>query len=153
MQKTLSGQLTPLNEEEAEELKKLKFGHVLEVTIVRKRNPMFHRKVMALFQTCFQIWREMAPRVEYHGQPVQPSFDRMRRDMVVLAGFYEPVFGLKGELRLEPKSISFANMEEDEFEALFSGLIDVALNKILAGSGGFDEKTLREHIDKLLSFS
>ena len=152
MVKTMSGQLAPLNDAEAEELKKIKTGHVVEVKLTRKRNPDFHRKVMALFQTCFEAWEEVAPHVEYLGQPVKPSFDRLRKDLTILAGYYESTFNLKGEVRLEAKSISFGSMDQDEFELLFSALIDTALRTLLS-KRGYSEETLRGHLERVLAFA
>lgn len=151
MLKTSAGLLAPINDAEADELRKIKAGNVVECKIIRKRNPEWHRRYFALLQVGFDAWTEVAPRIEYHGERVAPNFERFRKDVCVLAGFYEPVFNLKGELRLEPKSISFASMEQDDFEKLYSATIDVLLRRIL-GAQGFTEESLRAHVDRVLSF-
>ena len=152
MLRTLSGQLVPLNDEEAQLLSRVKTGAVVECDIVQKRNPLFHRKFMALAKLGFDIWTEINPiTVAHHGQRVLPNFDRFRKDITILAGFYEPTYNIKGELRLEPRSISFATMEEEEFEQLYSAVIDVLINNVLANSR-LDAKTLRHHVDQVLAF-
>ncbi len=152
MMRTVSGQLAPLNDEEASLLSKVKTGHVVEVDVIQKRNPMFLRKFFALIKIGFEVWTDSSPHtVEYHGQRVLPNLERFRKDIQILAGFYEPVYNLKGELRLEARSISFASMSEDDFEQLYSAVIDVLLRNVLANTG-YDEKTLREHVDRVLAF-
>lgn len=151
MTKTLDGRLAPLNEQEADELKKIKVGHIVECKIIRKRNPEFHRRFFALLQVGFDVWSESAPRVEHHGQQVLPNFERFREEVTVLAGYYEPVFNLKGELRLQPRSISFAHMDQDDFEGLFSQVINVLLRNVLS-AGRWTEESLREHVERVLAF-
>jgi hypothetical protein len=49
----------------------------------------------------------------------------------VMAGHYEMAVNMRDEVRLTAKSISFANMSQDEFEALYSATVNVVLAKIL----------------------
>lgn len=151
MTKTQGGLLAPLSEEYGDELRKIPAGHVVECKITRKRNPQFHRKFFALLAVGFDAWVETAKPVEYQGVAVLPTRDRFRKDVTILAGYYEPTFNVKGEIRLEPKSISFANMSEDEFEALYSSVINVLLTRILTARG-YSAESLREHVDRVLSF-
>jgi hypothetical protein len=88
---------------------------------------------------------------EYKGQKVMPSYDRFRYDLVILAGHYTPVFNIRGELRLEAKSISYAKCSEDEAEKIYSSCIDAALKNVYKTAT--DEKTLRDMVDRLLSFA
>lgn len=55
-------------------------------------------------------------------------------------------------MRLEAKSISFANMSEEEFEALYSETINVILAKILGGTR-MTEEQLRNHVDNVLAYT
>lgn len=151
MLKTTSGHLAPLTDGDREEVAKLKTGHVIEVKITRKRNPMFHRKFFALLGVAFDYWQEAPVTVEYHGQRVRPNFERFRKDITILAGYYDPTYNINGELRLEARSISFSSMEEPDFEKLYSSVLDVVLERILA-KAGFDEKTLRAHVERVLQF-
>lgn len=151
MTKTMSGQLAPLNDEEAEFLKKIKAGNVVECEVVQKRNPLFMRKWFALLKIGFDAFEEGASPVYYLGEPVKANFERFRKDITVLAGFYEPVFTIKGDLRLEPMSVSFSSMDEEVFEKLYSATIDVLLRRIL-GAAGYDEAKLRATVDQVMRF-
>ena len=149
--KNLAGHLAPASEEDRAEMAKLKLGGIVECQITRKRNPAFHRKMMALFTVAYEAWTETPLTIEYKGQRVMPNMTRFRKDLTVLAGYYEPVYNLRGELRLEATSISFAAMDEDEFERLFSATIQVVLTRIL-GAQGYTEDSLRKHVERVLAF-
>lgn len=146
-----NGALAPDSEEGAELLRGFKVGQGIRCSLTRVRNYQFHKKWFALAKYAFDIWADTMPRMEFRGQQVQPNFDRFRKDLIILAGYYEPVFNARGELRVEPKSISFANMGEEEFEKLFSATIDAILQKVLTGTD-IDERTLRNHVDNILRF-
>ncbi len=151
MLKTQGGLLAPLSEEDGAELRKIAAGHVAECTIVRKRNPQFHRKFWALLQVGFDAWVETTPPMKYQGQPVLPTLERFRKDVTILAGYYEATFSVKNEVRLEAKSISFASMEQDDFENLYSAVINVLLERILTARG-FTDESLRAHVARVISF-
>lgn len=105
--------------------------HGWEVLIERhkKRNYKFHKKLFALLDIGFDAFEP--PTQEYKGLPVQKNFKRFRKDVTIAAGFYEAVADINGNVRLEAKSISFAKMEENEFEQLYSKVADVLLQKVL----------------------
>lgn len=127
--KTVNGALVPVDPQAAEYISKLKLGAGIKAKITKANNPAFHRKMFALFNVAFEAWE---PEVkEYKGQPVQKNFDRFRKDLTILAGFYETTINLKGEIRLEAKSLNFSNMEQDEREQVYSAVIDVVLAKVL----------------------
>ena len=46
---------------------------------------------------------------------VLKNFDRFRKDLTVLSGFYNATYTFRGDVRLEPKSLSFGSMCEEEF--------------------------------------
>lgn len=146
------GALVPLDNDEAAKLQRLKAGGVVRADISQMRNGAFFRKWWVLAKYAFDLWSETVEPIEYKGQPVLPEFQRFRKDLTILAGYYTPVFSARGDLRLEAKSIAWANMPEDEFERLYSATIDVILRKILSGSS-MTEKKLRAHVDNVLRFS
>ena len=151
LHKLPSGALAPTSEEEAEKLKKLRVGTGIRCDVKQMRNYKFHKKWFVLATLAYDIWKEAAPMVEYRGQRVQPNFERFRRDLVVSAGYFDVEFNIKGELRLAAKSISFANMEQDEFEALFSATIDAILQKVLDRPDLTPEK-MRAWVDEVMRF-
>ena len=132
--------MIPASDMEAERLTKFKTGELYEMEIKNSRNPQFHRKVFAFFNFCFSYWRDDR---EFLSE--QAQFDCFRDNLTVLAGYYHTLVNLKGETRIEAKSLSFAAMTQEEFERLYTALINAASKHIF---GGADKETE----DKLLSF-
>lgn len=149
--KMANGMLAPATEEDAEKLKKVKAGRGVRVQLTQIRNYEFHKRWFALVTYAFEMWSDIKGPMEHKGQQIQPNFNRFRKDLTILAGYYETVFNVRGELRLEAKSISFGSMEQDEFERLYSATINAVLSKILTGSGLTEEK-LRNYVDQVMSF-
>lgn len=150
LQKTPAGALIPADGPSAEFIQRLKVGAGLRGEFKRQRNPKFHRKVFALFQLAFDLWD--APALEYRGQPVAKSFDRFRRDLTILAGHYEAVTNLKGEIRLEAKSLSFASMDEDEFEQVYRSILTAVWERILKAKGYGSAAEVDRVVAELLRF-
>ena len=149
--KTLSGHLAPADPETVEALAKVKLGAVLHGKFTRMRNPKFHRKMFALLSLGMSAW--IAPNeLEYKGRPVAKSFDRFRRDIVILAGHYEAVVTLKGEVRLEAKSLSFASMDEAEFERVYAGVLTVLWDRIFELAGYKSKEEVDKTVNELLRF-
>lgn len=149
--KAANGTLMPTGPGEAEELAKIKVGAAVRCSLVRMRNPIFHRKWFALAGYAYEMWRDTMPTVKHKGEAVQPNFERFRKDLTILAGFYDTVFNVHGELRLEAQSISFSNMDGEVFEKLYSATINAILQKILTRQGLTEEK-LRNYVDQVMSF-
>lgn len=149
--KLANGTLAPASEADAELLKKVKRGAGVRVQLTQMRNYRFRRKWFALVGYAFEMWSDISGPIEYRGQQVQPNFDRFRKDLTILAGYHNVVFNVRGEFRLEAKSISFGQMTEEEFEKLYSATIQAILTKILSGSGLSEEK-LRNYVDQVMSF-
>lgn len=152
MRKLANGALVPVDEESAELLKSVKVGGITRVNVVRVRNYKFLQKFHVLIGLLFDIWCETAPRLQYKGQDVAPNKEKFRGDLVILCGYYDAVFGVRGELQLKPKSISFASMSEDDFEKLYSQAINIGLSKILNRSDWTEEK-IRQACEDLLRFT
>lgn len=152
LSKTLSGALAPADDEAIELLSKVKVGAIVRCEIVRMRNGQFFRKWFALLRVGFDLWCEHATMPEYMGEMVAPDFDRWRRDVTILCGFGRPVVNIKGEVRMEADSPSFASMDEDRFETLYSRTIDVLLRKVLP-DGVATEESLRESVDRIMQFA
>ncbi len=149
--RTSSGALVPMDDEEAEKLKRIKAGSVVTAKVVQMRNGRFFRKWWALAKFAYDIWSDTAEPKEYKGQPVRPEFERFRKDLTILAGYYHPVFAINGEMRLEAESLSWAEMDEDRFEKLYSATINAILSRVLAGHGLTDE-AIRAHVDRVMQF-
>lgn len=151
MVKTPGGVLAPANEDEIDKLSKIKAGATIKCSISEMRNGAFFRKWWLLAKFAFDIWSETAPRANYKGSPVQHSFDRFRKDLIILTGRHHAVFNALGEMRLEADSISWARMKEESFAQMYSETINVILGKVL-NRPDITEERLRNHIDHLMSF-
>jgi hypothetical protein len=145
--KAPGGALVPVDPQAAEYIAKLKIGAGVTATVKRHRNPRFHRKFMALLNLAFDAWEPV--EATYKGQRVGKNFDQFRRDITILAGHYEMAVNLKGETRLTAKSISFANMDEDEFSELYNAACNVILQRILTN---YTRDDLDAVIDRLMGF-
>ena len=145
------GGLAPESEEEAEKLRKFKAGASLRVAVKPEVNAKFRRKWWALVDYAFDMWSETMPDRQYRGQEVQRSRERFRKDLTILAGHFHPVWNLKGELRVEADSLSWARMNDETFEKLYSATIGAVLSKIL-NSADMTEADLRRHVDLVLEF-
>lgn len=145
--KVAGGVLAPIDPQAAEYIAKLKTGAAVRATVKQQRNPRFHRKFMALLNLAFDAWEPA--EAMYKGQIVGKNFDQFRRDVTILAGHYEMVVNLKGETRLTAKSISFANMDENEFSDLYNAACNVILQRILTT---YTRDDLDAVIDRLMGF-
>lgn len=127
--KQAGGVLIPANDHEAQRLTKFKTGEMYEVEIKLTRNPAFHRKMFAFFNFCFQHWRGDN---EYQDEIAQ--FDKFRKDLTMLAGYRKNVFNLRGELRVEPESLSFASMDQERFEQCYNAMIQAAIRNVFGNT-------------------
>lgn len=127
--KTATGVMIPATTQDADFLSKIKTGQVIRAEFKRMRNYRFHKKFFALLNIGFDAWEP--PEQEYKGLPVQKNFDRFRKDCVIAAGYFDPVSDINGNVKAEAHSISFSKMTEDEFEKLYSSVVDVLLQRVL----------------------
>lgn len=146
-----AGVLIPANEEEAKKLEALKSGQVVKMGMVKMRNGAFFRKWWVLAKFAFDLWEGTVKPQTYKGQPVRATFDRFRKDLTILAGYYDATYNVRGEVRLDAKSLSWGKMGEEEFEKLYSATIDAILGKILNRPDLTPEK-VRAAVDELMRF-
>lgn len=140
MIKQPGGILSPASDFELEKLNKFKTGGQYQVEIKLTRNPLFHRKVFAFFQFCFEHWRSDR---EFLSESKQ--FDIFRQHLTCLAGFYDSLIGINGEVRIEAKSLSFSSMSELEFQECYTALIGAAMKHLFSSDDD-------ESFNKLMSF-
>lgn len=122
------GVLVPASDMEAEELNRFKTGCVYEIDIKNPRNPHFHGKVFAFFNYCFSYWKSDREFMDEKGQ-----FDLFRKNLTVLAGYYDEYYTIKGDVRIEAKSLSYGSMKQEEFEKCYQALIQAAMKHIFLG--------------------
>jgi hypothetical protein len=113
---TISG-LVPLYPSDYDEKRKLKLGQDYEVSITNPRNVGFHRKFFALLN------------VGHENTSLDMPFETYRKYMTVKAGYFTAYQTPKG-VYYDPESISFANMNQDEFEQVYSRVLDKVIEDI-----------------------
>lgn len=147
--------LVPACDEAAEWLKRKKLGATILVDPREPRNGAYFRKWWALAKLGYDYWSENAATIEYKGEKVLPEFDRFRKDLTILAGFYRPVVNLKGELRIEPESLAWASMSEERFDKLYEATIRVLLERVFNGKvcKEWTEAELRSVAEQILEFA
>ncbi|WP_338515740.1 DUF1367 family protein [Erwinia aphidicola] len=126
------GVFSPVNDSDIERLQRFKNGETYCADIKLSRNPQFHRKVMAFFGFCFEHW--CADRAGIGNADEHTQRTRFRKDLTILAGFYDTVVNIRGEVRAEAKSLAYSNMDQEEFERCYSSLINAAIKHVFAGT-------------------
>ncbi|WP_142417457.1 DUF1367 family protein [Citrobacter braakii] len=137
------GVFSPANETDLERLQRFKNGETYVAEIKLTRNPAFHRKVMAFFGFCFAHWCANRAGLEHMDEHSQ--FDRFRKDLTILAGFYVQTVRLNGEVRTEAQSLAYASMDDEEFGRCFSAIFNAALKHVFKNA---DQET----IDRVMLF-
>lgn len=128
MIKNAGGVFCPADEMYLPVLQGFKNGELYNVEIKKTRNPAFHRKVFSFFKFCFDHWS--ADKTDWKYFDEKKQFDTFRKHLTVLAGFKDVTYNLDGGLRVEAQSLSYANMEQDEFESCYKALIRAAISNI-----------------------
>lgn len=113
---TISG-LVPLYPADFDQKRKLKLGQDYECEIANPRNIGFHRKFFALLN------------IGHENTSLDMPFETYRKYMTVKAGFFKAYQTPKG-LFYDPESISFANMDQEQFEDVYSRVLDKIIEDI-----------------------
>lgn len=141
--------LEPAHEQDAELVAGLPVTP-LRVTVRRVRNYQFHRKFFALLNFAFDCWEPQTALADARPYPIEKNFERFRKDIIILAGFFDASYRVDGSVRLEAKSIAFHAMDEDEFAALYDKVIDVIVKHVLTN---YDGDELRAVVDEVMAFA
>lgn len=149
LMKSASDVLVPFDDAAAEFIHKCKTGELVHSDYKRVRNYRFHKKYFALIKFAFDQW-EPKDNLQYLGQPVAKNLKRFRKDIAILSGFFETTVNLKGEIRLEAKSISFSQMDDIEFEELYQATISIVLARVLKN---YTRADLDSVVESLLRFA
>ena len=115
--KTTEGSFIPAYNSDRDTANKIKPGRVVECKITKKRNYLFLKKFMALI------------RLGHHNTDLDMPFTPYRHYITMKAGFYDTYDTGKGTM-FEAKSIAFGKMTEDEFEEVYSRVLDVILESV-----------------------
>lgn len=112
--------LKPLYDDDYDNKRKLKIGHVYVADIKQLRNVKFHRKYFSLVNTAWEYLTERQTAF-FSGNK-----DTFRKTIEIAAGYYEPVYSIaRREWIQQARSIAFDKMSEDEFSELYERVKDV----------------------------
>jgi hypothetical protein len=125
--KQAGGIFTPVDDTEYEKTTKFKTGEQYQVEIKLTRNPKFHKKVFVFFNFCFSYWSGVKSFMDESAQK-----DEFRKQLTILAGYYNECYNLQGNLIIRAESLSFGSMSEERFREVYSALINTALVHIFA---------------------
>ena len=116
LRNTLSG-LMPLYPSDFDEKRKLKLGQDYEAEIKNPRNVGFHRKFFALVN------------LGHENTSIDMPFETYRKYLIMKAGYFKTYQTPKGTF-YEPDSISFGSMSQDQFEEVYSRVLDKVIEDI-----------------------
>lgn len=130
-----------------ESLDSVQPGEVIRGKFTFARNPVFHRKMFVLFRYLYEQMPEPDP-VEFRGAWITPErdFDVTRKELTIMAGFYDVVAKLDGSVAPKAKSLSYANMDADEFRRVYSAVIDVGIRILPYAISGEDLDRVIENL-------
>jgi hypothetical protein len=124
---TASG-LKPCYDEDYDEKKKLKIGTTYKATIVQERNLLFHRKFFALI------------KVGWDNTKLEMPIDSYRKYCIIKAG-YGNVYQTPKGVFVDAQSISFGNMNQEQFEKVYSNVLNIIIKDI-----GTDKEIIEQQI-------
>ena len=78
----------------------------------------------------------------------EKNFEEFRKNIAILSGWRRVVMDLHGNPHYRAKSISFAKMDEDDFEDLFTKTIDVLVKHVCRGYTGDELRRVIEQIQE-----
>lgn len=145
------GHFMPADEEGAAIVATWPLDRGYRFEIARVRNIGFHRKGMKLLRFAFDHWE---PAIDpATGMPAEKNFDQFRKDLTVLAGYFDRVFSLDGSFKLVAHSLAFDKMDEDRFKEVYRALLAVIWKQIFEGKRGYySEKQIDSIVSQLLGY-
>lgn len=126
----MGGSLFPIEDDGEQWLGKLKHRQTVKITATAPRNSEFLRKFFGMMKACYNQW-DAPVFVAKDGGIVSTSYDQFRKEVTIQAGHFERDVRPDGTPIKVAKSISFANMDQLEFERVYNDCLDVILNKFL----------------------
>lgn len=120
--------LVPLYDSDYDLKKRLRVGSIVKCKVSNPRNYEHHKKFFALVRLTFDnLPSNLAEHWQVHNE--EDMLRRFKRDL----GYYTVAINERGEREIEYQSISFAAMEQYEFERFYTQCIDLVLYKYIKG--------------------
>lgn len=118
LKRTLMGFL-PADEASLELCRKFKQGEVYRADVVKPRSYQHHKLCLALLNLTYETLPEKYARS-------YPTFDLFRYAVAEAAGHVESYVSLQGEIKTQPRSISYDEIPDDvEFGRVMSAMMTI----------------------------
>jgi hypothetical protein len=150
--KMAGGLLRPADQSDADALEKINNGALLVGDFKRPRNSGFHRKFFAMLNFAYEYWTPEPIKLDKMTVEPEKNFERFRKDVLILAGYRHAVVNIKNEVRFEADSISFAEMDDIEFQSVYSSVFNVLWHVILQHVAGMTKAIADSTILAMLDF-
>lgn len=134
--------LVPMDETDWEIAKQLRLGQDVKVHISMPRNIKFHRKFFALLNLTFDNLPEQIQK-ELHIFSIETLLVAIKIDL----GYYDWI-NVAGRNVVKLRSISFAKMDEVQFEHFYDLAVTDILSNYLRGT---DRNALLQEVEKFIS--
>lgn len=128
-----SGVFIPSLPEDEIKISKIKSGTIIEAEIKCPRNSKFHRKFFALLQVVLD----------------GADYDNVNQILILLKfklGHYDKIENTNGKIIYSPKSISFASMDNIEFQQFYNQAVDKIISDFLPSWKREDVDKAVDHI-------
>jgi len=127
----------PLSQNDADNMRRVKEGQIIYVDYKKPRNPLFHNKFMSMV------------RVVYSNQEKYQTFESVLNVFKVELDHCDTIFMEDLVVKI-PKSISFAAMDEIEFDAFYNRAVEFALTEFLPS---VTRAELDEYVSQIASYA
>ena len=128
--------LRAYTDEDYDKLHRFKVGETVKASVVKPRNLAFHRKFFAMLRCGWDCLTEQQ-------RENMRSQDGYRQYVLIVAGFTDIIYDMHGNKFSEKaKSISFAKMDDTEFEKVYNRTLDVIL--AMLASNNISEDTFND---------
>lgn len=111
--KQLDGRFIPAYDSDWEKAQKIKIGEIHKCSITKPRNLKHHKMFFGLIN------------MVYDNQERFQHIEDLREQLIIEAGYFETYISLQGEVVRKAKSMSFASMDQWEFQELYERIKDV----------------------------
>lgn len=129
--KTLSGVFKLAFDSDFENAKKIPVNEPFEIEYKKVRNYKFHKKFFALINMVYQ------------NQERYNNIDELREHLTIASGYFNISYDLDGVEQKKVKSISFASMDEIEFNEFYNAVIDTIIKYF-----HFDRQDIIDNIEQ-----
>lgn len=109
--------IVPSGHHDQTEFDKLRPTNEYKIDARKARNPDHHRKGFALINLIFE------------NQEKYTTIEHLLTELKLRVGWYTEHVRTSGELVMIPKSISFADMDQTQFEEFYNRVTDIAIQE------------------------